>query len=565
MNVEDGTRRTRLATCLALVALSIAAHARILDNGFVNYDDPTYVTDNDRVRAGLTPSSVRWAFTSPQEGNWHPVTMLTHMADVELWGLHPAGHHLTSLLLHAANAAVLFLLLSRLGIDLRRAGLAAALFAVHPLNAESVAWIAERKNVLSTLFWMLALLRWTAYVRRPAPKRYLAALALGLLALASKPMAVTLPLTLLLVDVLVIERRVRPGEAWPALALRLAVEKVPFFIASFACGIATIWAQATQGAIRTAETFPLGIRLANAAVSCAWYLVKMVWPTGLSVFYPHPGAGVAAWRIGASLLLLALVTALAVKAGRWFSAAWVWYVVTLLPVLGLVQVGIQARADRYAYVPLIGPLAALAFAMPPWRSRFTRAQRATGAALGLAAIVGLGSLTWAQEGYWKDSVALFERSVSLNPDDPVGRGNLGMAWVDLGNLHRALPHFRRAVELAPGNASGRMNLGNALAMMGRFEEAIAEYQEASRLAPEDPRVRYDLGRTLLRAGRPGAALGPLREAIRLAPGHARAHAALGSALAAEGRIEEARREAEDSLRLAPADPAVRAEARRLAR
>jgi tetratricopeptide (TPR) repeat protein len=565
MSLKAAARRARLAIALAIVALTIAVHARVLGDGFVNYDDPAYVTENDHVRAGTTPTSVLWALTSPLEGNWHPVTLLSHMVDVEIWGLRPAGHHLTSLALHAANAVLLFLLLARLGGEELRAGLAAALFAVHPLNVESVAWIAERKNVLSTLFWLLALLGWTAYVRRPGRARYLGVLALALLALAAKPMAVTLPGTLLLVDGLLVERRARPGETRSALLIRLTAEKLPFLAASLACGVATVWAQASHGAVRTVEAFPVGVRLANAAVSSAWYLVKMAWPTGLAVFYPHPGAAIPGWQVGASLLLLAAVTVFAVKSGRGARAAWAWYLVTLLPVLGIVQVGVQARADRYAYVPLMGPLAAVVWALPPrGKLRSPRAAWAAGA-LGLAAVVGLGAVAWVQEGYWKDSVALFERSVAVSPDEPIGRGNLGMAQVERGKLDEALLEFRRAVELSPRVASGHMNLGNALAMKGSLGEAVREYEEASRLDPGDPRVRYDLGRTLVRAGRPAAAEGPLREAIRLDAGHARAHAALAEVLAATGRPAEARREAEEATRLAPDDPVVGAEARRLAR
>ena len=566
MSAENGTRRLRLAIAAALVALAFAVHARALGHRFVNFDDPTYVTENDHVRAGLTGASVRWAFTSPTDGNWHPLTMLSHMADVEVWGDRASGHHVTSLLIHAVNAAILFLLLSGLGGDPWRAGLAAALFAVHPLNVESVAWVAERKNLLSTLFWLLALLGWDAYVRRPRARRYLLVLALAVLALASKPMAVTLPFTLLLVDWLRLEKRTRRGETRTAMALRLAAEKLPFLAASAACGVATLWAQTSLGAVRSVDAIPAGARLANAVVSAAWYLVKMVWPTDLAVYYPHPESTLPAWQVGGSLLLLTLVTVAAVKAGRAASVAWTWYLVTLLPVLGLVQVGSQARADRYAYVPLIGPLAAAAWALPPWgAARTRRSFRALALATGLAAVAALGAVAWMQEGDWRNSVTLFERSVAVSPRDPLGHDNLGMALVERGKLNEAIVHFRRATELDPRLAPAHMNLGNALAMKGRIAEAIGEYETAARLAPEDPRVRYDLGRSLLHAGKPDAAEKELREAIRLFPGYARAHAGLASALAATGRPVEARREAREAILLAPDDPAVRAEIRALAR
>jgi len=292
----------------------------------------------------------------------------------------------------------------------------------------------------------------------------------------------------------------------------------------------------------------------------------MVWPTGLAVYYPHPESALPAWQVGGSLLLLTLVTVAAVKAGRAASVAWTWYLVTLLPVLGLVQVGSQARADRYAYVPLIGPLAAAAWALPPWGAvRTRRSFRALAVATGLAAVAALGAVAWVQEGYWRNSVTLFERSVAVSPRDPLGHDNLGMALVERGKLDEAIVHFRRATELDPRLAPAHMNLGNALALKGRIAEAIGEYETAARLAPEDPRVRYDLGRSLLHAGKPDAAEKELREAIRLFPGYARAHAGLASALAATGRPVEARREAREALLLAPDDPAVRAEVRALAR
>ena len=340
-----------------LLVLSLLVYAPIAKHGFVNYDDNLYVYDNLWVKSGLSFESVRWALTAPVVGNWHPLTVLSHMLDVQLYGLWSGGHHLTSLTLHIGCALCLFALLKRMTCRVWLSGFVAMLFAVHPLNVQSVAWIAERKNLLSTLFWLLALHAYLFYLRKPSWARYAAVFGLFVLGLMSKPMIVTLPVTLLLVDYAV-ERGWLAPTLQPRGNLRgLLLEKVPMLLASAGCGVATLWAQTETGAIRSLETISLPARAANAIVGYVWYVQKMVWPTDLGVFYPNDPGSLGAGRVVLSAVVLVVISTCVWWYGRscgFLTLGWSWYLVTLLPVIGIVQVGGQAHADRYAYVPLIG-------------------------------------------------------------------------------------------------------------------------------------------------------------------------------------------------------------------
>ena len=522
--------------CLALLALVAAVYQEAARLGFIgSLDDNLYVVQNARVRAGLTASTFTWALTAFDAANWHPLTWLSHALDVELFGVAPAGHHLVSVALHAGNALLLFLLLHRLtGLSLRSAAVA-ALFAVHPINVESVAWIAERKNVLSTSFWLLATMAYTGYVRRPSAWRYAGACCLFVLGLAAKPMLVTLPITLLLLDIWPLGRfaaRGRGGEQSDrALSPRrrllvLGVEKIPFLALSAAAAALTLLAQRAGGAIMDPGSYPL-VRAENAAVSYATYLKLTFWPAGLAVFYPHPGPGLPAGKILGAVLLVAGVTAwtAAQRSSRPYLAfGWLWYLVTLVPVIGIVQVGRQAMADRYAYVPLIGIFVALVWVaseltagLPrPWRSGVRAA------ALGVPLAV-LCLCAGRQVGFWRDEVTLFSRalavterndfvhalialplyrqgrvdetmghlqeSLRINPVNSVAENNVGLLLLDQGRPAEAAPHFRRALDLNPENAKAHFNLARVLAAEGRSENARAHLLDAIRLEPayENPR------------------------------------------------------------------------------
>jgi Flp pilus assembly protein TadD len=562
----------------ALVALTAFAFWPVLGNGFVNLDDETYVTRNPWVQRGLTAESLRWAWTTGYAANWHPLTWMSHMLDEELWGGEPRGHHLTSLVLHAVNALLLFWVLERMTGDRGRSSVVAALFAVHPLHVESVAWVAERKDVLSTTFWMLALLAYAGYVRRGGTLRYLVVAALLALGLAAKPMLVTLPIVLLLLDPWPLRREC--PHFW---------EKVPLLGIAAASAVATFLVQRAGEAVRTTEQYPLAARLANAVVTYATYLAKTVWPVDLAVFYPHRGSDLPVWQVAASLALLAISTAFVVwqrDRRPWLFTGWLWYVVTCLPVIGIVQVGGQAMADRYTYVPLVGVFMMLAWSVPDRvTTRFRGGARAVLPATAAAVILVLALLTRAQAARWRDSETLFrhalrvsegnakahnhlgaslaeqgrldeaiaeyEEALRLSPRYDEAHNNLGVALAAAGRHAEAVPHYVEVLERRPDQARVRVNLGNALQNLGRLDEAESQFTHALRVDPAAVDAHYNLALTLSRAGRTVEAIGHYERALEIDPRHAAAHNNLGNALARQGRLTEAIEHFEHALRIDP--------------
>ena len=438
-------RPSALWVSLALLAAVLILYGRVTGHAFINLDDDEYITQNSRVLDGLTWQGVRWAFTTTSCGNWHPLTWLSHMLDAELYGDRPGGHHLTSVLLHALNAALLFLALLRLTQDLWPSAAVAAFFAVHPLRVESVAWAAERKDVLSGLFFLLTLLAYADYARRRTRGRYslvFASLALGLMA---KPMAVTAPFVLLLLDVWPLGRLrlVRGPQQGKPLAGPAFLEKLPLVALSAASCTVTLLAQRRGGAVSSLREVPFGARIANAAVSYFSYLRKMFWPHDLAVFYPHPAVvstGTSAATAVALSLLLLVVSILSLRAVRrrpYVLVGWLWYVGTLLPVIGLVQVGRQSMADRYTYVPMIGVLLVLAWGARDLVGRHPR-MRALVVGAGAVALAGSMAATWAQLGYWRDGIVLYQRALEVTTGDSVIHTNLGATLADRGRYREAI-------------------------------------------------------------------------------------------------------------------------------
>jgi tetratricopeptide (TPR) repeat protein len=522
---------------LALALLVLAADGGVLSNGFVSLDDDDYVVRNVRVGAGLTGGGLAWSLTSiGHASNWHPLTWLSHMADVQFYGLDPRGHHLTSLLLHLAGTILLFLVLRRATGALWRSGLVAALFAAHPLHVESVAWVAERKNVLSGLFWTVSLGAYLNYVRRPAAGRYLAvalALALGLMA---KQTLVALPLVLLLLDWWPLGRFAqpacgsRPGLRGPA---RLLLEKVPLALVAGAAGWLAYLAQSRGGALQALE-LPFGVRAANAVSAASSYIVKAAWPEGFAVFYPHPGPSISWAGAAASGAALAAATVLAVR-GRarrpYLALGWFWYLVTLAPVIGLVQVGWQAMADRYAYLPLVGLFLAIAWFLGDRAATAPRrGVRAATALPAVSAVLALAAASSIQAGYWRDGVTLFERARAVTGDNWLAEYLLGNEFLRLRRGSQASNRFRTAIKLNPGFADAYNNLGAQLLLDGKTAEALPVLTQAVRLAPRDPALRFNLGLALEGEGNPGAAASQYREALRLRPEYSAARARLEIAL-----------------------------------
>lgn len=536
---------------------------------FVNYDDPGYVYRNPNVAGGLSADNVVWAFSTVHKANFHPLTWLSHQLDVSLFGVTPGPHHLVSVVLHALNAVLLFALLWRTTGALAPSAFAAALFAFHPLHVESVAWISERKDVLATLFWMLSSHAYVGWVRRGGVPRSLLALALLGAGLLAKPVVVTLPCVFVLMDVWPLGRTswARParGPTPPsATPARLLAEKLPMFALVALASYATVHAQATGGAVVEASALPVEARLANAVVAYVWYLQKLVWPAGLAVFYPHPWVGRGAvpdaglWLPSLVVLLGASAVALGqARARPYLPFGWLWYVGTLVPMVGLVQVGLQATADRYSYVPLIGLFVAISWAGADlargsaWRGRGV-------SGLAVAWLVVCIAVTRGQLDHWKDARAMAERSIAVSANNYVMHYNLALALQEEGDLAGARRHYEEAIALEPGRAAFHGNLATVLAAQGASREAVHSYRRALELDPRDLAARNNLAWLLATSPDPSVrdgktALALARQAVRDGGvDDPQVLDTLAAAEAALGRFDDASRTAARAAALARA-------------
>ena len=541
-----------LAICGLLLLAVGTVFGQTIRHGFVNYDDGPYVVENPQVTRGLSADGIAWAFTHSHASNWHPLTWISHMLDCRLYGLEPGGHHLTNVLLHAATAILLFLVLLEMTGEVWPSALTAAVFAVHPLRAESVAWVAERKDVLSGLLFVATLAAYAGYVRRPfSLARYLAVVVLYVLGLMAKPMLVTLPLVLLLLD------------GWPLGRLhgattangtwkRVILEKLPLLVVAAGSSIVTLLVQ--HEALVPSEQVALSWRIANAMVSYATYLTQFVCPAGLAVMVPHPANTLPAWKIAGALVGLAAISAGVVTARRkypWLLLGWLWYLVMLIPVIGLVQVGKQAMADRYTYLPQIGLAIILAWAggaVCRWRPD---RRWACGAISALLVAVLMAS-AWRQTSYWQDSETLWTHTLSCTSSNPVAHNNLGAALNRQGRTDEAIAQYRQALEIRPDHVEAHNNLGNALAGRGRLDEAIAQYQKTLEINPEHVEAHNNLGVALAGRGRLDEAIAQYQKALEINPEHVEAHNNLGVALADRGRVAEAITEYQSALKIDPA-------------
>ncbi|MGD1085060.1 MAG: tetratricopeptide repeat protein, partial [Verrucomicrobiota bacterium] len=541
-------RRTWLI-CLGLALLVLAAYGQLWDCEFVAFDDGGYVTANDMVRGGVSWEGVVWAFSSFYGSNWHPLTWISHMLDVQLYGMNASGHHLTSLLLHLANSILLFLLLRRLTRAEGPCALVAALFALHPLHVESVAWIAERKDVLSAFFWILTVWAYTRYVEESRSKGsrrktwYAASLLLFALGLMAKPMLVTLPFVLLLLDYWPLRRLDPP-------VLRLMMEKIPFFALAAASSVMAFLAQRLGGSVAPLAALTLGPRLANALVSYARYMGKTLWPVDLAVLYPLPPHW-PDWEVGCAGLLLALVTFWAVwriRSRPYLAVGWFWFLGMLVPVIGLVQIGHQSMADRYDYLPGLGLFIMLVWAAWEWLA--PRTPRA-GAVLGCLAVVGCLAATRTQVGYWRTSETLFRHAVQCTEGNGFMESALGIILVQEGNKEEGMAHLRRSVELDPDIDQVHAALGEALRLLGHWPQAVEQFQIAAALAPNDPRDQYELGTALLQNGQAEDAIPHFRKSLQNLPESAKARCQLANALMQTGRTKDAIGEYERVLQTQP--------------
>ena len=610
----------------------------MIDHGFITFDDDDYITHNPVVQRGLTMDGLYWAFASPHVYNWHPLTWLSHMVDVQLFGLSAGRHHLMSLFFHIANTLLLFLILEGMTGARWRSAAVAALFALHPLHVESVAWAAERKDVLSTLFWMLTLWFYLRYVKKPGVRRYWPVCLCYAVGLLAKQMAVTLPFVLLLMDYWPLGRfspaqpaaippcpqpaeppsggSPRKGRPRTAPAGRQIIpcsdgatprrgepfgagidfsrisplirEKLPLFALAAGASVLIYLVQAQTGIVKSAIEFPFAARLGNALVSYVVYLAKTLFPLHLAVFYPHPGAMLALWQAVGSALLIAAITTLVLYTRKpYLIVGWLWYLGTLIPVIGLIQVGIQGMADRYTYVPLIGVFVMIAWGIPEivagWRSK-----KAVLTGTAVAGLAALTVLTWFQVGTWRNNVTLYSHAAKVTSGNDWAEYNLGLSLLkDEERDEEALLHFQEATRLRPGYADAFLNIGAIQAKQGRIDEASANFarvlelvpnhpealrnlsqalirqnrfdeaalrlQALRRIKPDDPEASFLTGLLHAKQGNMGEAESAYQEALRLKPEYAEAHNNLGIVLAREGHVDAAIGHFREALRIRPDD------------
>jgi tetratricopeptide (TPR) repeat protein len=526
-----------------LAAAVVLVWIGVLQNGFVSYDDELYVTRNPHVLSGLTTSGIRWAFSTGYGGNWHPITWLSHMLDVELFGAEPRGHHATNLLLHFANTLLLYRLIRRISGARLRSAIAAVLFAVHPLRVESVAWISERKDLLCAFFGLLSILSYVEYVPDRNRRRYAMSIVLFALSLASKPMLVTLPFLLLLLDWWPLKRLNHSN------ARELVIEKLPYLALSAASSVVTYFVQRTAGAT-TALTVPIAVRLDNAVLSYVRYMGKLLWPVRLAPLYPYSGV-THGWMTAAAALLLLLITAACLRFGRRYPllpVGWLSFIGTLVPVIGLVQVGWQSMADRYTYLPTIGLILIIVWGIGDLVPR-SAPGRVMGASTSAAAFVALSVLTFRQIGTWRDSITLFQHAVSVTDRNDTMEINLGNALLREGRLEEARLHLERAVDICRTCPDARYELGVAHATAGTLDQAVAQFEEALRLKPDMAEAHERLGLVLFSQRRWDEAVRHLEQALRLRPDSSKTLYALGAALEGGGHFAEAVERYEAALHL----------------
>ena len=578
-NIKNNTNKNIAVHCIFLMIAIWISYSPILGYGFINFDDIEYIIENPHIKNGLTLESIAWAFKAQYSWNWHPITWLSHILDVEIYGLYPRGHHKTNLILHIANSLLLFGVLFKMTGALWRSTLVATLFALHPLNVESVAWVSERKNVLSTFFWFLTMWAYIRYVENKRIKNYLLVVFVFAVGLMSKSMLVTLPFVLLLLDFWPLKRFA--GE-FPTLqeVKKIVLEKTPMFLLVIGSGVITYIAQrdgsSIGGAVQSLEKIPMDARLSNALVSYIEYLEKMIWPSGLAPFYPHPVHTIPIWKpilFGMLILGFTFLVIKLIRQAPYLAVGWFWYLGTLVPVIGLVQVGNQAMADRYAYVPLIGIFIAIAWGL--WDLK--KGKKNLLLILTPILAVVLAVLTSHQISYWATPVTLMQHGMQvakdrhsdifyphlhlaaafsmesrpsesikhhkiatkIRPDFPYAYLNLGLIYSEMKEFNQAIFYFKKAIKLQPEWPVLYNNVGNALARTGNLEEAIPYYEKAIKREPNYATAHMNLGNALAQTGELYKAIDHYKESIKLKPDIPQVYLNLVNALASIGNLQEA--------------------------
>jgi tetratricopeptide (TPR) repeat protein len=565
---EQAKKSLVLSIYFALAVSTLLVFWQVRNFDFVKYDDHVYVYENPHVLNGLTEDGVIWAFTTNRSANWHPLTWLSLMLDCQLFGTNPGWIHLINVLLHLANTLLIFAVLKKMTGALWPSAFVAAAFAIHPMHVESVAWIAERKDVLSTFFLLLTLAAYAGYVSRPSVFRYIAALAAFALGLMAKPMLVTLPFVLLLLDYWPLNRlmpqtvaasgrqrrkSVPAADKNPTL-YRIIIEKVPFFALSVISSVVTFLVQRSGGAVSNIDIVSLNDRIANVFLSYAEYIGKMVCPQNLAVFYPFSAAGsIPFWQVAMCALLLFGISFFMVRLGRnqrYLLLGWFWFVGTLIPVIGLVQVGGQAYADRYTYIPYIGLFIIIAWGLPELLSKWPQRKIVLGIAAAMV-LTAMGIGTYRQVSYWKNSFTLFTHAVEVTPNNWLAYNNLGAEYDDLGRYQDAIESFKQAIRIKLDYAEAHNNLGFAYGKLGRYQDAVEAHKQTIRIKPDLAEAHCNLGNAYGKLGRYQESIEAYKQAIRIKPDFAEAHCNLGVAYGELGRWQDVIEAYKQAIRIKP--------------
>jgi tetratricopeptide (TPR) repeat protein len=541
-----------------LVITTLSVYWQVKNHAFVNYDDESYVTANIYVLKGLTLKGVTWSLTAAHASNWHPITWLSHMTDSQLYGMNAGMHHLTNVLFHIINTLLLFLVFRRMTGDIWRSGFVAALFALHPVHVESVAWVSERKDVLSAFFWMLTMWSYARYVERSELNRYLLVLMFFMLGLMAKPMIVTLPFVLLLLDYWPL-KRFQSGQSGYGdnsqqrpIALGLIWEKMPFFILSAASSVATYLVQQSGEAVRNLDAFPFQDRIGNAMVSYSSYIGKMIWPINLAVFYPFPET-IPLWQAAGAGVLLASVTVLVFRAAcskPYLAVGWLWYIGTLVPVIGLVQVGSQSMADRYTYIPLIGLFIIVVWGLSDISAKW-RGQRVIPAIFSSVVLISFMICAWFQVRHWQNGITLFTHVLNVTQNNDIAHGELGYALNRHGKYDEAITNYSKALQINPDYKEAHNNLADTLARQGNFIDAIYHYNQALRIDPHYVGSHNNLGNVLARQGNFKDAVYHYKQALKGNSKYAGAYYNLGKIFTNQGKIEDAILNYQKALQFSP--------------
>jgi len=547
VNINGFNGKSRqIILCLLLAAVVLAVYWPVTGYDFIELDDNLYVIENQHIQKGLTYKGIAWAMTTLDATNWHPLTWLSLMTDYELYGLNAAGYHGTSLFLHILNVLFLFLLLRRMTGKDGRSAVVATLFAVHPLNIESVVWIAERKNLLSTLFWILTILAYVRYAEKPEWGRYWPVLLFFALGLMAKPILVTLPLVLFLLDYWPLQRfsfsnRDRSEfshdhKVRRKLITRLLMEKVPLILMSLLSAWVTFHAARVGGAVKAISVFPLLGRIENGFISYGMYLVKTVWPTDLAIFYPYPAVR-PLWQVALSILFIAAATGFVCLKGRtnrYLITGWFWYGITLFPVIGIVQVGFQSMANRYAYISLIGIFIIVTWGVPDLLKRFSGRRYLPAASVALILVFAFCTKSALPD--WKNNEAAFRQALNVTKNNHIAEMGMGDVWLGRGDLPKARSHYLESLRIKPDYHEAMNNLGIVYMKQGLFEDAIAQYGKALEVSPNDVKILNGLGVALACKGRHEEAAIRFREAIRQNPDYQKARDNLAKVMELKGSV-----------------------------